>query len=140
MKYFWYRSDDGSIRLYGIMLPANGVSTYPEPVALLTKWEVLGSNSSPVRSVPPVGLPAPGGRMPNPTGPQTGQPEALPRILPKFASPPVFPAVHCGRGAVATRLSVTVVWRNCSKLKKKNVLSLPLYSFGMLTGPPSVNP
>src|ERR1700733_11251401 len=62
------------------------------------------------------------------------------RVGPKFASCPEIPAVHSGRGAPATRLFVTVVWRNCSKLKKKNVLSLPLYTFGILTGPPSVKP
>src|SRR5579863_228215 len=120
---------------------------------------VVGSNSWYMLSTVPVGERAPFPAVvlgPNGFSTLPGFGRPFVRVGPKFASHPpevpsavgavglpqsgLLPAVHSGRGAPAIRLFVIVVWRNCSKLKKKNVLSLPLYTFGILTGPPSVNP
>src|ERR1700688_2818111 len=117
-----------------MMLPGNGVSTTPEPVALVTKWAVLGSNSWYTKSTLPSGFlmggPNPPTVAPGPNGlstlPGFGWPFA--RVGRKFASPPpelpsaegadgvpqavLLPAVHCGSAAVAIRFVVLVLWRN----------------------------
>src|SRR5579871_1902339 len=51
-----------------------------------------------------------------------------------------FPLRWAAVGEIATVLLMVELWRNCSKLKKKKLLSCPLKILGSTIGPPSVNP
>src|ERR1700679_3599409 len=100
-KKVWRYNATGSIRVMGTLLLGNGLSV----ILPFTTVLEFGSKIWP-----------------------TGETEFKPGIGkgPNDSAAPKFPLSWAVVGMVAIPLFVTVLWRNCSKLKKKKVLSLPL--------------
>src|SRR6516165_308525 len=94
----------GSIRVTGILLPGNGVRT----VLPFTTWLVSGSKIS----FRHTGWPRGSG--------------ALHAVLVGLKAPLKSPARMAAVGTTPTVLVMKADWRNCSKLKKKKLLSRPL--------------
>src|SRR5580692_12912745 len=108
----------------GILLPRNAVrhcSCWPFTVTVLV---VVGSKICPANICEPS------------HGLITGLPPLM-RGAPSKSEK--FPWRSAAVGTVLV-VKAPCVWRYCSQAKKKCVLSLPLYSLGIHTGPPNVNP